>query len=90
MLIPDEFTEAEKVSGMWWRQLVAGAGAGVGKALACRAIFDMQFMYLFMTFASDYCVLFSTFLLVSRTATAPLDRLKVMLQVILLLLLYII
>ncbi|XP_031558528.1 calcium-binding mitochondrial carrier protein SCaMC-2-like [Actinia tenebrosa] len=47
MLIPDEFTEAEKVSGMWWRQLVAGAGAGV----------------------------------VSRTATAPLDRLKVMLQV---------
>lgn len=30
MLIPDEFTEAEKVSGMWWRQLVAGAGAGVG------------------------------------------------------------
>ncbi|KAJ7372293.1 hypothetical protein OS493_019737 [Desmophyllum pertusum] len=47
MTIPDEFTEEEKVSGMWWRQLVAGAGAGV----------------------------------VSRTATAPLDRLKVLLQV---------
>lgn len=31
MRIPDEFTEAEKVSGMWWRQLVAGGGAGVGK-----------------------------------------------------------
>lgn len=31
MLIPDEFTEAEKRSGMWWRQLVAGGGAGVGK-----------------------------------------------------------
>ncbi|EDO32185.1 predicted protein [Nematostella vectensis] len=47
MLVPDEFTEAEKRSGMWWRQLVAGGGAGV----------------------------------VSRTATAPLDRLKVLLQV---------
>ena len=31
MLIPDEFTEEEKVTGTWWRQLVAGAGAGVGK-----------------------------------------------------------
>lgn len=47
MTVPDEFTEEEKVSGMWWRQLVAGGGAGV----------------------------------VSRTATAPLDRLKVLLQV---------
>jgi len=47
MLIPDEFTEEEKVTGTWWRQLVAGAGAGV----------------------------------VSRTCTAPLDRLKVILQV---------
>lgn len=47
MTIPDEFTEEEKVTGMWWRQLVAGGGAGV----------------------------------VSRTATAPLDRLKVLLQV---------
>ncbi|XP_027039843.1 mitochondrial adenyl nucleotide antiporter SLC25A25-like [Pocillopora verrucosa] len=47
MTVPDEFTEEEKVSGMWWRQLVAGGGAGV----------------------------------VSRTSTAPLDRLKVLLQV---------
>lgn len=47
MTIPDEFTEEEKVTGMWWKQLVAGGGAGV----------------------------------VSRTATAPLDRLKVLLQV---------
>lgn len=31
MTIPDEFTEEEKVSGMWWRQLVAGGGAGVGE-----------------------------------------------------------
>lgn len=30
MTVPDEFTEEEKVSGMWWRQLVAGGGAGVG------------------------------------------------------------
>lgn len=35
MRIPDEFTEAEKVSGMWWRQLVAGGGAGVGKLADC-------------------------------------------------------
>ena len=32
MLIPDEFTEEEKVTGTFWRQLVAGAGAGVGEA----------------------------------------------------------
>ena len=31
MTVPDEFTEEEKVSGMWWRQLVAGGGAGVGR-----------------------------------------------------------
>ena len=29
--VPDEFTVEEKVTGMWWRQLVAGGGAGVGK-----------------------------------------------------------
>lgn len=31
MTIPDEFTEEEKVTGMWWKQLVAGGGAGVGR-----------------------------------------------------------
>ncbi|KAF5911064.1 hypothetical protein HPG69_001029 [Diceros bicornis minor] len=45
--IPDEFTEDEKKSGQWWRQLLAGGVAGA----------------------------------VSRTSTAPLDRLKVMMQV---------
>ncbi|XP_066293551.1 calcium-binding mitochondrial carrier protein SCaMC-2-like isoform X4 [Branchiostoma lanceolatum] len=47
LCVPDEFTEEEKVTGMWWRQLVAGGTAGA----------------------------------VSRTCTAPLDRLKVLLQV---------
>lgn len=47
ILLPDEFSEEEKVSGMWWRQLVAGGGAGA----------------------------------VSRTCTAPLDRLKIFFQV---------
>ncbi|KAK3586972.1 hypothetical protein CHS0354_026687 [Potamilus streckersoni] len=46
-IIPDDFTEKEMQTGMWWRHLVAGGAAGA----------------------------------VSRTATAPLDRLKVLLQV---------
>ncbi|MEQ2168416.1 hypothetical protein GOODEAATRI_014153 [Goodea atripinnis] len=46
--IPDEFTEEEKRSDEWWKQLVAGAAAGA----------------------------------VSRTGTAPLDRLKVFMQVL--------
>ena len=51
LTIPDEFTEDEKKSGQWWRQLLAGGVAGA----------------------------------VSRTSTAPLDRLKVMMQVSLML-----
>ncbi|KAI5615297.1 calcium-binding mitochondrial carrier protein SCaMC-1, partial [Silurus asotus] len=47
LVIPDEFTNEEKVSGGWWKQLVAGATAGA----------------------------------VSRTGTAPLDRVKVFMQV---------
>ncbi|TSQ01604.1 Calcium-binding mitochondrial carrier protein SCaMC-1 [Bagarius yarrelli] len=46
LVIPDEFTNEEKISGVWWRQLVAGATAGA----------------------------------VSRTGTAPLDRIKVFMQ----------
>jgi len=46
-LVPDDFTETELKTGMWWRHLVAGGAAGA----------------------------------VSRTCTAPLDRLKIMLQV---------
>ncbi|XP_064416065.1 mitochondrial adenyl nucleotide antiporter SLC25A24 isoform X2 [Latimeria chalumnae] len=45
--IPDEFTEEEKKTGMWWKQLLSGGVAGA----------------------------------VSRTGTAPLDRLKVLMQV---------
>lgn len=45
--IPDDFSEQDLISGMWWRHLVAGGVAGA----------------------------------VSRSCTAPLDRLKIMLQV---------
>ncbi|XP_073788480.1 mitochondrial adenyl nucleotide antiporter SLC25A24 isoform X1 [Danio rerio] len=47
LTIPDEFTEEEKTTGMWWKQLAAGGVAGA----------------------------------VSRTGTAPLDRMKVFMQV---------
>ena len=45
--IPDDFSDQDLISGMWWRHLVAGGWAGA----------------------------------VSRSCTAPLDRLKIMLQV---------
>ncbi|XP_072015701.1 calcium-binding mitochondrial carrier protein SCaMC-2-like [Amphiura filiformis] len=48
VMVPDEFTEEEKQTGMWWRILASGGAAGA----------------------------------VSRTVTAPLDRLKVIFQVI--------
>ncbi|CAK6982674.1 calcium-binding mitochondrial carrier protein SCaMC-2-A [Scomber scombrus] len=47
LMVPDDFTIEEKMTGMWWRHLVAGGAAGA----------------------------------VSRTVTAPLDRVKVMMQV---------
>ena len=47
LLVPDDFTEQELQTGMWWRHLLAGGAAGI----------------------------------LSRTCTAPLDRLKVFLQV---------
>ena len=31
ILMPDEFSEEEIITGMWWRQLVSGGGAGAGE-----------------------------------------------------------
>ena len=35
--IPEEFSEEEKKTGMWWRQLLAGGGAGASEWL-CRLV----------------------------------------------------
>ena len=33
MVVPDDFSDEEKVTGMWWRQLVAGGAAGAGMTM---------------------------------------------------------
>ena len=30
-LIPDELSNEERVSGVWWKQIIAGGGAGAGE-----------------------------------------------------------
>lgn len=30
--VPEELSEEDKVEGRWWRQLLAGGGAGAGKS----------------------------------------------------------
>ena len=39
VLVPDDFTESELRSGMWWRHLVAGAAAGA-TSRTCTAPLD--------------------------------------------------
>ena len=37
--IPEEFSDEEKKTGMWWRQLLAGGGAGAGEWVwLCRLV----------------------------------------------------
>ena len=31
IVIPEEFSEEDRITGKWWRQLVAGGGAGAGE-----------------------------------------------------------
>lgn len=45
--VPDEFTEQEKTTGMWWRQLVAGGGAGVGKLTSDKDKQEEKGIYIF-------------------------------------------
>lgn len=33
--VPEELTEEDKVGGRWWRQLLAGGGAGAGWPQSC-------------------------------------------------------
>ena len=73
-LIPDELSNEERVSGVWWKQIIAGGGAGAGeRGRGGREGEDTCILY-FQLINSFH---FSS---VSRTVTAPLDRLKVFFQ----------
>lgn len=43
--VPDDFTETELQTGVWWRHLVAGAAAGAASR-TCTAPFDRLKVFL--------------------------------------------
>lgn len=48
MAVPDDFTDEEKKTGMWWRQLVAGGLAGIGMLSSLGVVyFQLSIMKVF-------------------------------------------
>lgn len=56
MVVPDDFTEEEKLTGMWWRQLLAGGLAGVGRVSLNVQIFYMINAATLLSYALYHCL----------------------------------
>lgn len=58
-LIPDELSNEERVSGVWWKQIIAGGGAGAGEGGRggyMYIVFSVNQQFpLFLSFSYCYC-----------------------------------
>ena len=75
VLMPDDFSEEERVSGLWWRQLVAGGGAGAGESLHSILTGHLVstrtslFFPLLHTFTFPFCLAVSLFVSLSHESS---------------------
>ena len=55
MNVPDDFTQKEMLTGMWWRHLVAGGIAGA-VSRTCTAPLDRAKVFLQVRFRLNYAI----------------------------------
>jgi len=69
--VPDDFTETELQTGIWWRHLVAGAAAGA-MSRTCTAPFDR--LKLFLMVCGFFCILVNYFIVRLTQRTPATQR----------------